>query len=112
MQTCGTGNDFRSFFSGHAAATSTSAALVCIHHQHLPLFGGGAADLAPCVAMVTISFVVGMLRLAYDEHWASDVMIGWADGNFCRATCSPAALHFGFGDGPPPAHGRPRGPFA
>ena len=36
--------------------------------------------------MVTVSFVVGMLRLAYDEHWASDVMIGWADG-FLLATC-------------------------
>jgi hypothetical protein len=55
MQTCGTGNDFRSFYSGHATATATTASLVCVHHQHLPLFGGGFADLVPCLIMIGVS---------------------------------------------------------
>ena len=45
LHTCGTANDYRSFYSGHATSTATTAGLVCLHHQHLPLFGGGLADL-------------------------------------------------------------------
>jgi hypothetical protein len=100
LQSCGTGNDNRSFFSGHAAATSTVAGLVCVHHQHLPLFGGGFADLAPCLFMIGVSATTGVLRLVYDEHWASDVMIGWADG-FLSGYVLPSLLHFGFGSGRP-----------
>ena len=100
MQTCGTGNDFRSFYSGHATATATTAGLVCVHHQHLPLFGGGFADLAPCLLMIGVSATTGVLRLVYDEHWASDVMIGWADG-VLSGYVLPSLMHFGFGDGRP-----------
>ncbi len=100
LQTCGSGNDFRSFYSGHATATATTAGLVCIHHQHLPLFGGGAADLAPCLTMIAVSMATGILRLVYDEHWASDVMVGWLDG-FLSGYVLPAVMHFGFGSGRP-----------
>jgi len=100
MQTCGTGNDFRSFYSGHATATATAAGLVCVHHQHLPLFGGGLADLAPCLVMIGVSAATGILRLVYDEHWASDVMVGWADG-VLSGYVLPSLLHFGFGAGRP-----------
>jgi membrane-associated phospholipid phosphatase len=100
MQTCGTGNDFRSFYSGHATATATTAGLVCVHHQHLPLFGGGFADLAPCLIMIGVSATTGVLRVVYDEHWASDVMIGWADG-ILSGYVLPSLMHFGFGSGRP-----------
>ncbi|MGH7297251.1 MAG: phosphatase PAP2 family protein [Polyangiaceae bacterium] len=100
MQTCGSPNDFRSFYSGHATAAATSASLVCVHHQHLPLFGGGLADLAPCLTMIGISVADGMLRLVYDEHWASDVLVGWADG-VLSGYVLPSLLHFGFGGGRP-----------
>jgi membrane-associated phospholipid phosphatase len=96
LQTCGTGNDFRSFYSGHATATATTAGLICVHHQHLPLFGGGFADLAPCLLMIGVSAATGILRLVYDEHWASDVIVGWADG-FLSGYVLPSLLHFGFG---------------
>jgi membrane-associated phospholipid phosphatase len=96
LQECGTGNDYRSFFSGHAAATATTAGLVCVHHQHLPLFGGGLADLAPCVLMAAVSVTTGVLRLVYDEHWASDVLVGWLDGALAGYVL-PSLLHFGFG---------------
>jgi hypothetical protein len=100
LQTCGTGNDFRSFYSGHATATATTAGLVCVHHQHLPLFGGGIADLAPCLFMISVSVATGLLRLVYDEHWASDVMVGWADG-VLSGYVLPSLMHFGFGSGRP-----------
>jgi hypothetical protein len=99
-QTCGTSNDYRSFFSGHAAATATTAGLVCVHHQHLPLFGGGFADLAPCLVMIGVSATAGIFRMIYDEHWASDVVIGWMDG-VLSGYVLPSLLHFGFGGGRP-----------
>jgi hypothetical protein len=100
LQTCGTGNDYRSFYSGHSTATATSAGLVCVHHEHLPLFGGGAADLAPCLIMIGVSAATGVLRLVYDEHWASDVIVGWADG-VLSGYVIPSLMHFGFGSGRP-----------
>jgi membrane-associated phospholipid phosphatase len=100
IQTCGTSNDFRSFYSGHATSTATTAGLVCVHHRHLALFGGGLADLAPCLLMIGVSATAGILRLVYDEHWASDVMVGWADGVFSGYVL-PSLLHFGFGSGRP-----------
>jgi membrane-associated phospholipid phosphatase len=102
LQTCGSGNDFRSFYSGHATATATTAGLVCVHHQHLPLFGGGFADLAPCLLMIGVSAATGVLRLVYDEHWASDVMVGWLDG-VLSGYVLPSLLHFGFGSNHPVA---------
>ena len=100
LQTCGTGNDFRSFYSGHATSTATTAGLVCVHHQHLPLFGGGLADLSPCLVMISVSVATGLLRLVYDEHWASDVLVGWADG-VLSGYVLPSLMHFGFGSGGP-----------
>ena len=100
LHTCGTGNDNRSFFSGHATATATIAGLTCVHHQHLPLYGGGAADLAPCLLMIGVAATTGVLRLVYDEHWASDVMIGWAVGALSGYVL-PSVLHYGFGHGHP-----------
>jgi membrane-associated phospholipid phosphatase len=100
LQQCGTPNDYRSFYSGHATATASVAGLVCVHHQHLPLFGGGLADLAPCLAMISVSVATGILRLVYDEHWASDVIVGWADG-FLSGYVLPSLLHFGFTSGRP-----------
>jgi membrane-associated phospholipid phosphatase len=100
---CGTGTDQdESFFSGHAAVTATMAGLTCIHHQHLPLYGGGPADLTPCLLMIGVSLTTGVERLVADKHWASDVITGWGVGAF-SGYLLPAILHYGFG------HGRPIG---
>jgi hypothetical protein len=87
--------DFQSF-----GVAGLVAGLVCVHHQHLPLFGGGFADLAPCLIMIGVSAATGVLRLVYDEHWASDVMVGWADG-ILSGYVLPSLMHFGFGSGRP-----------
>jgi membrane-associated phospholipid phosphatase len=98
LQTCDVPNDNRSFFSGHVAAVTTMAGLTCAHHQHLPLYGGGLADLAPCLVMMTAAATTGMLRLVYDEHWASDVVVGWIAGA-ASGYVLPSVLHYGFGAG-------------
>jgi hypothetical protein len=32
---------FQSFISGHTLMAFTGAGLICAHHSHLPLYGGG-----------------------------------------------------------------------
>ena len=97
---CGTSNDYRSFFSGHTAAVSTMAGLTCAHHQHLPLYGGGFADLAPCLVMIGAATATAILRIVYDEHWATDVLVGAVTGAVSGYVL-PSLLHYGFGSGRP-----------
>jgi membrane-associated phospholipid phosphatase len=95
---CGGSQDYLDFFSGHTAAASTMAGLTCVHHQHLPLYGGGVADLAPCVLMIGASLADGAGRLVADKHYASDVIVGWGVGAFAGYVV-PSLLHYGFGSG-------------
>jgi membrane-associated phospholipid phosphatase len=99
-ETCGHGDDYKSFYSGHAAATATMAGLTCVHHQHLPLYGGGFADLVPCLFMIGVATATGITRIVSDRHWASDVVIGWAVGA-ASGYVLPSLLHYGFGSGRP-----------
>ena len=92
--------DNQSFYSGHAAATATMAGLTCVHHQHLPLYGGGFADLAPCLVMIGASAVTGVGRVVADRHWASDVLLGWGVGALSGYVL-PSILHYGFTRGHP-----------
>jgi membrane-associated phospholipid phosphatase len=96
--------DNQSFYSGHAAAVTTMAGLTCAHHQHLPLYGGGAADLAPCLVMIGLAATTGVTRIVADRHWASDVVLGWGLGAVSGYVL-PSLLHYGFG------HGRTVGQF-
>ena len=75
---------FRSFYSGHAAITATSAGLICAQHTHVPLYGppeqadgsGGEIDRGVCIAAVAGMLTTGTLRIVADKHWASDVIVG------------------------------------
>jgi membrane-associated phospholipid phosphatase len=89
-----------SFFSGHSAAAATAAGLVCADHQHLPLFGGGLPDLAPCILMIGAAGATGVFRIVADDHWASDVLLGWSVGAVSGYVL-PSLLHYGFGNGRP-----------
>jgi membrane-associated phospholipid phosphatase len=73
----GGSQDNLDFFSGHTAAASTMAGLTCVHHQHLPLYGGGVADLARCVGLIGASIADGLGRIIAERHYASDVTLGW-----------------------------------
>jgi len=76
IEDCESAGRFRSFYSGHAAVTATSAGLICAHHTHLPLYGGGNYDRMTCVAALAGMLATGTLRMVADKHWHSDVAVG------------------------------------
>jgi membrane-associated phospholipid phosphatase len=73
---CSHADRFRSFYSGHSAITATSAGLICAHHTHVPLYGGGNIDRLTCGAALAGMLATGTLRIVADKHWHSDVMAG------------------------------------
>jgi membrane-associated phospholipid phosphatase len=85
--------DHKSFYSGHTAAAFTSAGLVCVHHQYLPLLGGGAPDAWACTWAVTVATATGFLRIGADAHWASDVIIGAGVG-WLYGYVMPRFMHY------------------
>lgn len=104
-------DDYQSFYSGHSAAAATAAGLTCAHHQHLPLYGGGVADLAPCVLMIAAATTTGISRIVADQHWASDVLLGLSVGAFSGYVV-PSLLHYGFSSGRPVGEFRVGGAYA
>jgi membrane-associated phospholipid phosphatase len=85
--------DNGSFYSGHAAAAFTSAGLTCVHHEHLPLYGGGPVETWACVWALSVASATGLFRLVADEHHASDVFIGAGVGWF-YGYVMPKLLHY------------------
>ncbi|WP_437317721.1 phosphatase PAP2 family protein [Sorangium sp. So ce385] len=71
---------YRSFFSGHSSTAFTAAGLVCSHHAHLPLYGGGAPDALACAASLGTATAVATLRVVSDQHFATDALTGAAVG--------------------------------
>ncbi len=82
---------FRSFFSGHAAASFTGAALVWHHHAHVPGFGE-PWHLGVAVAALVAATATALLRVVADRHWSSDVVAGALLGA-CSGWVVPAVLH-------------------
>lgn len=91
---CSTEVRYRSFFSGHATASSTFAGLTCAHHQKLALYGGFGADLTACLGAVGVTLATGTLRMAGDDHWWSDVVVGHLVG-FSAGYLLTWALYYG-----------------
>lgn len=89
---CNVGS-FASFPSGHTSAAMTGAGLICAHHGALPLYGGGALDVAACVESIAVATGVGVLRMMADRHYVSDVMTGGAIG-FFSGYALPRLLHY------------------
>jgi len=87
-----------SYLSGHTAIAFTSAGLMCAHHQHLPLYGGGAPDLLACLTAVAAASTNGVLRVSSDNHYATDVLLGSMIG-FFGGYGLPSLLHYGFTSG-------------
>src|SRR5690606_36190453 len=72
---------------------ATGAGLACAHHTHLPLYGGGIADLRACLGAVTLTLTTGALRIASDKHWATDVLTGHLIG-FSVGYVLPSLLYY------------------
>ena len=97
---CGDLRDVRSFYAGHASAAFTAAGLTCLHHQHLPLYGGGAPDAWACVWAVSVASLTALGRMTSDEHWASDTMLGVGTG-WLFGYVMPKWLHYGWNGSKP-----------
>jgi membrane-associated phospholipid phosphatase len=81
-ESCGKGGRFSSFYSGHAAVTATGAGLTCAHHTQLSLYRNPYLDTGACGLAVLNTLVTSGLRIASDNHWASDVLVGTVMGYF------------------------------
>jgi hypothetical protein len=49
--------------------------LTCVHHAHLPLYGGGVADTLACGTMIAAAVVTGVGRVVTEEHHAFDLVM-------------------------------------
>jgi membrane-associated phospholipid phosphatase len=91
---CDDGGKYQSFVSGHTLIAFTGAGLVCVHHQHLPLYGGGMADRLACGAALTAAAGTGLFRIMADKHHATDVLPAAALG-LAAGYLVPSLLHYG-----------------
>ena len=72
---CGITPEYRSFFSGHATFTFTSAALVCINHTKSELLGSPWDELS-CGTGYVLAATTSSFRVLADMHYPSDVIVG------------------------------------
>lgn len=91
---CNNLRDVRSFYAGHASAAFTAAGLTCLHHEHMPLYGGGAVESWACIWAVSFASLTALGRVTADEHWASDTILGVSTGWFF-GYLMPKWLHYG-----------------
>jgi membrane-associated phospholipid phosphatase len=78
---CGSEDRHRSFFSGHASLAAAGAGLSCSYAFRREAWGTSrTAKVAPCALGVVAAFATGALRVAADQHWTSDVLVGFAVG--------------------------------
>lgn len=90
---CETVNRNRSFFSGHASTTAVGAGLLCAHHLNVPLYDNGLLDVGTCVMGIGLTMATGALRIASDNHWATDVTTGHLVG-FASGFLVPTFLYY------------------
>ena len=89
---CGTAEENVSFYSSHSATAGTSAGLLCAQHSYFRGYGG-PGDAVACAGALGAMLATGWFRIASDNHWASDVAVGYAVG-FASGYGLPWLLHF------------------
>jgi membrane-associated phospholipid phosphatase len=100
---CGSGNANVSFYSGHTAMTATSAGLMCAHHTQLRLYRGDFFDAGICALAIAGTVATGALRIASDNHWATDVIVGHVMG-YTSGYLLPTLLYYKQFRSPPDDH--------
>lgn len=87
----------RSFIAGHPATAIAAAGLTCLHHGHMPLYGGGLGDKIACGVMIGNAAVNSATRVMSEHHYPSDLLFGAVLG-LTAGWVLPTALHYGWGD--------------
>lgn len=64
-----------SFPSGHTSVAFTVALLTCVNHAHLDTDRSGWNSVA-CPVTLAAAGITGLLRIASDRHFATDVIVG------------------------------------
>ena len=72
---CQGGQEYRSFFSGHATFSFAGAALVCVHHFENDLLGS-PWDALSCAGAYAVAATTSTFRVVGDMHYTSDVLLG------------------------------------
>ncbi len=85
---------FASFPGGHSSAAMMGAGLICAHHANLPLYGGGAPDVAACAVTLAMGLTGTLARMVADRHYASDSYVGASIG-IGTGFLLPVLLHYG-----------------
>jgi membrane-associated phospholipid phosphatase len=93
---CTTSDRYYSFYSGHSSQSFAAAAVNCMNHAYLPLYGGGAGDDWACVGTLGVATTTALLRIATDVHYLSDVVVGALLGS-ATGVLVPWALHYRHG---------------
>ena len=83
----------QSFFSNHAVNAFTGAALTCLHHSSMPVFGDVGWDSTACVSATLLATAVGLLRVMSDHEYLTDVLTGAAVG-WLSGYVLPWLLHY------------------
>ena len=93
---CDSRDRYYSFYSGHTSQAFAGAAVNCMHHAYVPLYGGGWNDAWPCVGSMAIAAATAFFRVGTDVHYTTDVatgaLMGTATGLFL-----PWFLHYRHG---------------
>ncbi|HUM11836.1 MAG TPA: phosphatase PAP2 family protein [Myxococcaceae bacterium] len=76
---CSSGGKYTSFPSGHTTAAFAAVALECFHHGYLDTSHTGWGG-AVCPVTIVAALGTGILRIAADRHWATDILVGGAIG--------------------------------
>jgi membrane-associated phospholipid phosphatase len=67
-----------------------------VHHQHLPLYGGGAVEEWACTWALGVAAATGLFRIVSDAHYVTDVLFGAGIGWF-YGYVMPRFLHYKHG---------------
>lgn len=85
----------RSLISGHLSISVTGAALTCLHHSRLRIYGNQRRGRAACVSHAVMAGLTGIARATRDDHWATDIFMGTALG-VVSGWLIPRLLYYGF----------------
>lgn len=93
---CESARRYRSFFSGHASLSFTTAMATCSNHLRHDLFGSPFADGLTCGVAVASATSVALFRVVGRQHYLTDVMTGAVVGSL-SGLAVPWLLHYGTG---------------